>query len=208
MPSDIVNGIKKPSSGLYYQEGPPENLDLPAWRLQVVIDGQVRAYSFEQLRAFPKHDFDRRSVCVCNWTIRQVFSGLLLKDLLLDAGLAASHCKYLKQTSIGTPEKGVYESTIELDAALERSALLCYEIAHEPLTLMRGFPLRLIDFGLYNYKCVKALARLEVTSENQLGEWEGRAGYPIDGTVRPKKYWVCDLQKSMYVPSEGEVTEF
>jgi DMSO/TMAO reductase YedYZ molybdopterin-dependent catalytic subunit len=208
MPSDVVNGISKPSSSIYYQEGPPENFDVLGWRLEVVGSFGTRAYSLADLKAFPRKDFDRRSVCVCNWTIRQLYTGLLLKDLLLDAGLPPAHAKYLKQTSIGTASKGKYECTIELGPALERAALLCYEIEHEALPLMRGFPLRLIDFGLYNYKCVKGLARLEVTPENELGEWERRAGYPLDGTVRPKKYWVCDLKKSMYVSSEGEVTEF
>jgi DMSO/TMAO reductase YedYZ molybdopterin-dependent catalytic subunit len=210
MPIDVVNGIKKPSSALYYQEGPPENLDIAAWRLVVMGAWGERRYSLSELQAFPKRDYNRRSVCVCNWTIRHTYSGLLLSDLLLDAGFnnVSEQGEYLKQTSIGTSEKGTYVSTIPLRGALERKALLCYEIEHEPLTAMRGFPLRLIDFGLYNYKCVKGLSSLELTHENELGEWERRAGYPLDGTVRAKKYWACDLGKSRYVASEGEVSEF
>jgi DMSO/TMAO reductase YedYZ molybdopterin-dependent catalytic subunit len=85
---------------------------------------------------------------------------------------------------------------------------LCHSIDGSPLSLERGYPLRLIDFGLYGYKSVKALAKLEVTTAYELGEWEERAGYPLDGTVRPKKYWICDLRRSMFAPAAGEITDF
>jgi DMSO/TMAO reductase YedYZ molybdopterin-dependent catalytic subunit len=209
MPVDIVTrGIRKPASSIYYQEGPPDESDLLDYRLVVKGAWGSRDFSLDELRAFPRVDFDRRSVCVCNWTIRHEYSGVLLEVVLKEAGMPRGDGEYLKQTSIGTKEKGTYESTVPLGDALRRRALLCYEIDREPLTMMRGFPLRFIDFGLYNYKCVKGLASLEITGDYVLGEWEARAGYPIDGTVRPKKYWVCDLQKSVYVPNEGEVTEF
>lgn len=209
MPVDIVSrGIRKPSSRLYYQEGPPEQTPLMNWRLGILGAWGHREYTLEQLKVLPRVDFDRRAVCVCNWTIRHEYSGVLLETLLRDAGMPLEHSAYLKQTSIGTTEKGNYVSTVPLVDAVARKAILCYEIDREPLTPMRGFPLRFIDFGLYNYKCVKGLASLELTDRYELGEWEARAGYPIDGTIRPKKYWVCDLQKSIYVPNEGEVTEF
>ncbi len=209
MPVDIVSGvIRKPSSKLYYQEGPPSEVLLMNWRLSVLGAWGRREYTMDQLMALPRVDFDRRAVCVCNWTIRHVYSGILLETLLHDAGLPLEYAPYLKQTSIGTMEKGSYVSTVPLADAVSRKAILCYAIDREPLTAMRGFPLRFVDFGLYNYKCVKGLASLEVTDRNELGEWEARAGYPIDGTVRAKKYWVCDLQKSIYAPNEGEVVEF
>jgi DMSO/TMAO reductase YedYZ molybdopterin-dependent catalytic subunit len=116
--------------------------------------------------------------------------------------------EYLRQESIGTVEKGTYASTVPLKDALERQAILCYAIDGEPLSLERGYPLRFIDFGLYLYKCVKGLASLEVTEAYELGEWERRAGYPVDGTVRRKKYWICDLGERRFIEHEGEVTEF
>lgn len=68
--------------------------------------------------------------------------------------------------------------------------------------------MRLYDFGLYGYKNVKALANLHVTKDYEIGEWERRAGYDINGTVRPKKYWIVDMKKWGFIEKPGEVTEF
>lgn len=109
---------------------------------------------------------------------------------------------------VGTKEKGSYHSTIPLADALARRALLIHTVDGEPLPLEQGYPLRLMDFGLYGYKNVKGLASLEVTDQFEIGEWERRAGYDINGTVRPKKYWMVDMKKWEFVKTPGEVTEF
>jgi DMSO/TMAO reductase YedYZ molybdopterin-dependent catalytic subunit len=132
----------------------------------------------------------------------------LLSKVIEMAGVRNPENLYLKQTSIGTPEKGVYESTIALGDALSRRALLIYSVDGEPLPIVQGYPLRLIDFGLYGYKNVKGLSKLEVTDRFELGEWENRAGYDVDGTVRPKKYRIVDLAQWRFVDKPGEVTDY
>jgi DMSO/TMAO reductase YedYZ molybdopterin-dependent catalytic subunit len=201
--------VSKPSSLRYYQDGPPRDVDLRMWRLAVTdLDGTTMAFSYDDLHAFPRLEESRRMVCVCNWSIRHTWGGVLLRDVLASLGRTDGTGLYLKQTSIGTREKGTYCVTIPLQEAFDRGALLVTTINGEPLTLERGYPLRLFDFGLYGYKCVKGLRSLAVTTTYDLGEWERRAGYSLDGTIRPKKYWVCDLRASRYVRSPGEVTDF
>ncbi len=113
---------------------------------------------------------------------------------------------YLKQTSIGTKEKGVYESTIPLGDALSRRALIVHSVDGEPLPMEQGFPIRLFDFGLYGYKNVKGLAHLEITEKYEIGEWEKQCRYDINGIIRPKKYWLVDLKSWGFVEKAGEVT--
>lgn len=208
--SQIVrNRGKKPSSLRYYQDGPPENVDLSTWSLKIGGLGMHDLdLSYKQLLELPQLEQDRRMVCVCNWSIRQTWSGVLLSDVLELAGLQQTEGLYLKQTSIGTPEKGVYESTMPLEDALERQALLCHSIDGQPLPMERGYPLRLMDFGLYGYKGVKGLKSLEVTEEFELGEWERKAGYKKDGTIRPKRYWIVDLVEHRFIGNPGEIIEF
>ena len=69
-------------------------------------------------------------------------------------------------------------------------------------------PLRLYDFGLYGYKCVKGLARLTVTPTLERGWWETDRNYPEDGIIRPKRYSIFDLGESRLLKRYGEVTEF
>jgi DMSO/TMAO reductase YedYZ molybdopterin-dependent catalytic subunit len=94
-----------------------------------------------------------------------------------------------------------------LQSAIKRDAVLAFEVDDAPLTLETGYPLRLIDFGLYQYKCVKALRELVVTRRNELGYWEAYAGYDLDGTVQPKKYYAVDLQKKIWYAGTGEIDD-
>jgi len=197
---------KKPSSLRYYQDGPPQSVDLNKW--QLLLTGLVsggRSFSYAEILKLPQIEESRRMVCVCNWSIRRTWKGVLLSTLIEIAGVPSPEKLCLKQTSIGTPEKGVYEATIPLADAMARRALLIHSVDGKPLKLEGGFPLRLLDFGLYGYKSVKGLSKLEVTDQYALGEWERRAGYDLDGTIRPKKYWGVDLGTWCFVNQPGEV---
>ncbi|MBA4538132.1 molybdopterin-dependent oxidoreductase [Bacillus aquiflavi] len=200
---------RKPSSLRYYQEGPPKSIDLATWRLSVtgLVEKEL-TLTYEDILQMPQVEESRRMVCVCNWSIRRTWKGVLLSDVIKLVRVTNPEKYYLKQTSIGTKEKGVYESTIPLGDALSRRALLVHSVDGEPLPIEQGYPLRLFDFGLYGYKNVKGLAELKVTKEYQIGEWERRAGYDINGIVRPKKYWIVDLKKWGFIEEPGEVTYF
>lgn len=200
----------KPSSLRYYQDGPPPHVDIDAWSLSILGEAGVDAVlSFADLRLVPWLVESRRYVCVCNWSVRALWGGYLLADVLSLAGWnGETNDLYLKQTSIGTPAKGVYESTIPLRDSVARRALLVTEIDGAPLSLERGYPLRLLDFGLYGYKSVKGLATLEITTSFELGKWERKAGYSLDGQIQPKRYRMCDLDRHEFLVRSGEVTEF
>lgn len=201
---------RKPLSLRYYQEGIP-SVDVEAWRLDIVaLDGRKVSLTYAELLGLPRTLHHRRLVCVCNWTIKRWWEGVLLREVLAAAGIDPGSVsgQYLRQVSVGTPEKGIYESWIDLAGALERDALLAHSVDGRPLPPEQGYPLRLIDFGLYAYKGVKGLTRLEVTPEARLGYWEETAGYSLEGTVKPKRYWSVDLRKHMLAGKPGEVTEW
>jgi DMSO/TMAO reductase YedYZ molybdopterin-dependent catalytic subunit len=205
----VRNRGKKPSSLRYYQDGPPPFVDLAAWRLEVGGIGVGRlSLSYDELRGLTQQEQDRRMVCVCNWSVRERWEGVLLEDVMRLAGLETADGLYLRQESIGTPEKGTYDSTIPLADAIERRALLCHTLNGAPLPLERGYPLRLLDFGLYGYKGVKGLRTLEVTDRCELGVWERKAGYSMDGTIRPKRYWIVDHVEHRFHERPGEITDY
>ncbi|WP_026097342.1 molybdopterin-dependent oxidoreductase [Baaleninema simplex] len=210
--SDLIptkNLHRKPSSLRYYQDGPPTSIDLTTWRLQITgLVQKTMAFSYTDILKLPQVEENRRMVCVCNWSIRRTWQGVLLSEIIKIAGVLEPEKLFLKQTSIGTPEKGVYEATIPLESAINRRTMLIHSVDGEVLPIEQGYPLRLLDFGLYGYKNVKGLSKLEVTTEYELGEWERKAGYNINGIIKPKKYWIVDLAKWHFTPQEGEITEF
>ena len=200
--------VRKPPSTLYYQDGPPEAVDMDRWRLIVAGPGlEPLSLSYMDFQDLPQVDQNRRMVCVCNWSIRQTWSGVLLETVLeMASWKPGPRHNYLRQTSIGTPAKGTYTSTIPVQGALSREALLVMRIDGAPLSLERGFPIRLMDFGLYGYKGVKGLNRLDLTDTLELGHWEAFAGYDVHGTIKPKRYRACDLDRMTFATSPGEIT--
>lgn len=200
---------RKPSSLRYYQDGPPSSVNLETWRLHITgLVKQPVSLSYTDILALPQIEENRRMVCVCNWSIRRTWRGVLLSQVIEIAGVAEPKNLFLKQTSIGTNEKGVYQATIPLKDAIDRRAMLVHSVDAQPLPLEQGYPLRLLDFGLYGYKNVKGLSTLEITKVYELGEWERKAGYDINGIIKPKKYWIVDLAKWCFKPYEGEIKEF
>ncbi|WP_047478163.1 molybdopterin-dependent oxidoreductase [Bacillus siamensis] len=200
---------RKPSSLRYYQEGPPKHIDLNTWKLSVT--GHVKqelTLTYNDILELPQVEESRRMVCVCNWSLRRTWKGVRLATIIENAGVTNTDGYFLKQISIGTKEKGVYESTIPLADALLRNALLVHSVDGEPLPMEQGYPLRLYDFGLYGYKNVKGLSAIEITDKYELGEWERRAGYDKNGIIRPKKYWMVDLKSWGFAEEPGEITDF
>jgi DMSO/TMAO reductase YedYZ molybdopterin-dependent catalytic subunit len=200
---------RKPSSLRYYQDGPPEAIDIQNWQLQIIgLIPKECTFSYKELLQLPQVEESRRMVCVCNWSIRRTWRGILLSDIIELIGLRNFDSLFLKQTSVGTPEKGTYQATIPLEDAISRRALLVHSVDGEPLPLEQGYPVRLLDFGLYGYKNVKGLSTIEVTDKYELGEWEKRSGYDLNGVIRVKKYWMVDLSAWKFVEQTGEVTAF
>jgi len=202
---------KKPSSLRYYQDGPPSEVNIDSWKLQISLpdDSVAIDIGYDELKSIPQRIENRRVVCVCNWSIRRTWMGFYLQDLFdhLQIDLGVFKDMFLKQISIGTPEKGQYDTTVRLDDALKRNAMFILGVDGEPLPIEQGFPLRFIDFGLYGYKSVKGLSEIQITDEFKSGHWEAQAGYCKEGRVKPKKYRIIDLRESQFI-EKAEVTEF
>lgn len=122
--------------------------------------------TFEELKKIATITENRRFVCVCNWSIRRNWTGILLEDLFDNLGINPPRyrCYNLKQLSLGTA-KGVYDSATELSNAFENRAMIIWAIDGVTLSLKEGYPIRLVDFSLYRYKGVKCLSKLHITDE-------------------------------------------
>jgi DMSO/TMAO reductase YedYZ molybdopterin-dependent catalytic subunit len=78
---------KKPSSLRYFQEG-AEQIDIGRWSLDV--SGEVKmpvSFSYAELRSIVKTYQHRRTVCVCLWSIKRPWEGVLLREILAIAGV-------------------------------------------------------------------------------------------------------------------------
>ena len=73
-----------------------------------------------------------------------------------------------------------HREQLPIARAREMGVLLAYGMAGEWLTPQHGFPLRLLVPGLYGFRSVKWLTRIEVLAEPRPGHWEERGWSAAD----------------------------
>jgi DMSO/TMAO reductase YedYZ molybdopterin-dependent catalytic subunit len=78
---------------------------------------------------------------------------------------------------------GIYTSAIALDYALHPDVMVAHKIDGGPIPGPLGGPVRLIVPGMYGWKSVKWLNRIELIAKEHIGFWEER-GYPNDARIR------------------------
>jgi DMSO/TMAO reductase YedYZ molybdopterin-dependent catalytic subunit len=170
--------------------------DLAAYRLYV--DGAVErqlVLSLEELnRMLRRIEIDRRFYCVNGWSLKALWGGYRLADLLGLAG-RRSGAAYLRATSLGG-----YEDTTAIADLGADDAMLVTHMNGDPLPPARGKPIRLMRFDCYQFKGVKAVARLEVVESFRPGTWE-RVGYS-DATVQPYPHLAIDCDEEL-MPESG-----
>jgi DMSO/TMAO reductase YedYZ molybdopterin-dependent catalytic subunit len=70
----------------------------------------------------------------------------------------------------------------------------------EPLSLARGKPIRLMIFDRYQFRGVKALAKIEVVHEYRPGAWV-KYGY-TDATIQPFPHLAIDRGEELMPEAE------
>lgn len=113
-----------------------------------------------------------------------IWSGVRLRDVLEEAGIDREATNRLHLFA----EDG-YNNNLPLrriygpDAA--PGPILAYRMNGEPLPEEHGFPVRVIAPGLYGYKNVKWLSRIEATTDDSVfGQYQRRLGFVDDADVR------------------------
>jgi DMSO/TMAO reductase YedYZ molybdopterin-dependent catalytic subunit len=116
--------------------------------------------------------------CVTGWTVpNSRWTGIRLADLL-DRVVPRSGADGLTFSSFD----GVYTESLTMEQARKSNVLLAYKLNGKPLSRGQGAPLRLVVPGMYGYKFIKWLDRIEVVPKAIDGYWEVR-GYDRDAYV-------------------------
>lgn len=170
--------------------------DLAIYRL--CVGGAVErrlALSLEELdRRLRRIEIDRRFYCVNGWSLKALWAGYRVADLLGLAG-TKSDAAYLRATSLGG-----YEDTTAIADLVADEAMLVTHMNGAPLPPARGKPIRLMRFDCYQFKGVKAVARLEVVENFRPGTWE-KVGYS-DATVQLYPHLAIDCDEEL-MPESG-----
>src|SRR5262245_40557525 len=112
--------------------------------------------------------------CVTRWSkLACRFGGVPLLALVDQAG-PLSDAKFV---SFAARSPRQHSTSLPWDVVRRLDPLVALHYEGQPLASEHGGPVRVVVPGLYFYKSLKWLARVELLAEDRLGYWEGQAGY-------------------------------
>ncbi len=161
--------------------GTPD-INIKKYRLE--IDGLVsekKSLKYKNVLKYINYSKVVTLNCVEGWSVNILWEGVLLKDLLNDAGIKPETRTVIFHAADG------YSSSLPLDYVLDRNIILAWKINGIPLPPDRGFPFQVIAEDKWGYKWVRWVTGIEL-SENAdyRGYWE-KAGYNIKGDLSGPK---------------------
>jgi DMSO/TMAO reductase YedYZ molybdopterin-dependent catalytic subunit len=157
-----------------------QRLNQSSYRL--TIDGLVnKTLQLTYDDVVGKHQIYQKVVtlyCVEGWDATILWEGVLVKDLLQDAGFNSSAKVAIFFASDG------YSTALPLEYLESKNILLAHKMNGLDMPEERGYPFMLAAESQYGYKWIKWVTHIEVSdNENYLGYWEIR-GYPNNATLR------------------------
>ncbi len=161
--------------------GTPD-INIKKYRLE--IDGLVsekKSLKYKNVLKYINYSKVVTLNCVEGWSVNILWEGVLLKDLLNDAGIKPETRTVIFHAADG------YSSSLPLDYVLDRNIILAWKINGIPLPPDRGFPFQVIAEDKWGYKWVRWVTGIELSENTDYrGYWE-KAGYNIKGDLSSPK---------------------
>jgi len=157
----------------------PQQVNRETYRLK--ISGLVsRPNSFTYDDAINKHQHYKKVVtldCVEGWSVTILWEGMLVKDLINEAGVLPNAKVIIFHAYDG------YTTSLPLQYVIDNNLILADKMNDVVLPPDRGFPFQLVAQDKWGYKWIKWITEIELSdNENYRGYWE-QAGYSNDGSL-------------------------
>ncbi len=156
----------------------PQRINIAKYHLAVKgLVTKPMTYTYEQVLA---HQSATRVVtlhCVEGWDVKAVWEGVLIKDLLAEAGTKPEATTVIFQCQDG------YSTSAPLEYITKKDVLLVFKVNGLTLPPARGYPLALLAEGKWGYKSAKWVTAIELSNNPKYrGYWESR-GYNNNGDL-------------------------
>jgi DMSO/TMAO reductase YedYZ molybdopterin-dependent catalytic subunit len=157
----------------------PQIVEQGTYRLKV--DGLVnksKTYTYAQV--VDDHKKYTKVVnlhCVEGWDVDILWEGILVRDLLNEAGVREDGQIVILHARDG------YTTSFPVSYFMDNDIIMAYKMNEVTLPTARGFPFQLVAEDKWGYKWIKWIERLEVSDQlNYKGYWESR-GYSNTGNL-------------------------
>jgi DMSO/TMAO reductase YedYZ molybdopterin-dependent catalytic subunit len=154
----------------------PQKVDKEGYRLKVDgLAGQPLSYAYDEV--INKYRSYQKLVtldCVEGWSVKILWEGLLVKDLLNEAGIQPNARVVIFHAHDG------YTTSLPLNFLLDNNTLLAYKMNGVTIPPARGYPFQLVAEQKWGYKWIKWVTEIELSDDvNYRGYWE-KSGYSND----------------------------
>jgi DMSO/TMAO reductase YedYZ molybdopterin-dependent catalytic subunit len=156
----------------------PRQVDIASYRL--TVDGLVArptTLTYDDVLNRQRYQKVVQLNCVEGWSVKVLWEGVLLEDLLQLAGVQEG-AKVIIFHAADT-----YTSTLPVQYVRDNKLLLAAKMNGVTLPAERGFPFQVVAEDKWGYKWVRWVTRIELSADEQYrGYWE-RNGYSKDGAL-------------------------
>jgi DMSO/TMAO reductase YedYZ molybdopterin-dependent catalytic subunit len=139
---------------------------------KLIITGLVdnrQELTYDEVLAFDSYKKVVTLNCVEGWSAKILWEGILVEDLLEQAGFN------LDATTVIFHAEDGYTTSLPLDYIMNNDILLAYKMNDVTLPPSKGFPFQLIAEQKWGYKWAKWVTKITVSkNENYRGYWEQR----------------------------------
>jgi DMSO/TMAO reductase YedYZ molybdopterin-dependent catalytic subunit len=157
----------------------PQYVNASTYRLKITgLVNKTLEYTYDEvINGFQKYQKVVTLNCVEGWSVKILWEGFLLKDLLNDAGIDPDATVVIFRAYDG------YSTSHPIDYLLNNDILIAYKMNDLVLPPERGFPFQLVAESKYGYKWIKWITEIEVSNDESFrGYWESR-GFPNDANL-------------------------
>jgi len=157
----------------------PQQINASTYRLTITgLVNKTVEYAYDAvISGFQKYQKVITLHCVEGWSVKILWEGFLLKDLLNEAGIDPQAVMVIFYAYDG------YSTSLPLDYILDNDILIAYKMNGLVLPPERGFPFQLVAESKYGYKWIKWITQIELSdNENYKGYWESR-GFSNDADL-------------------------
>ncbi len=160
-------------------------VDVDSWRLEIagLVDNPM-TLTYEELKAaLPIEEYVTLE-CIGNVVGGDLIGNAKWKGVRLSAILEEARLRP-EAIDVAFEAADGFTNAVSRGRAMSGDVLVVYEMNGQPLPGEHGFPVRIVVPGLYGYKSVKWLTRIEPVDYDFLGYWEsrGRTDNPIIKTM-------------------------
>jgi DMSO/TMAO reductase YedYZ molybdopterin-dependent catalytic subunit len=157
----------------------PQYVNASTYRLTITgLVNKTLEYTYDEvINGFQNYKKVVTLHCVEGWSVKLLWEGFLLKDLLNEAGINPNATVVIFRAFDG------YSTSHPLDYILDNDILIAYKMNDLVLPPERGFPFQLVAESKYGYKWIKWITSIEVSDDEGFrGYWE-RRGFSNDANL-------------------------